>query len=202
MLYKKFTLLAIMTLLLFSCVSGGEQKEPKSTEQLQNEGRMLDSILTNFMEKNFDFKKLENLSDVESHEESHTVEGPDGGTAEISIKSKTVLDGTKKVYNFNFEATFDNYSYEGLTFNSGSLNFSAEASLTVDEEGEETPTGISMALDGEIEYSGTASGSAELKLASTLAYDSDSSIPSSEEEEQFLIIDGTEVDTTDFQFFN
>lgn len=201
MLFRKLALLSLLSLLLFACVSG-EKKEPKTVEQLNEEGQLLGRMLTYFMDNNFDFQKIEDLAALEHHEESYSVDGPDGGSAKIVIKSKTRVEDKIKLYNFDFEVTFKDYSYEGLTLKSGSCNFTAVLNITFDEEGKENLTALSMALLGEVEYRGTASGSAELKLASKLTYDSNSALPSSEEEDYFLIIDGTEVDTKDIEFFN
>lgn len=202
MYYKKLTLLAIVTLLFFSCLSNGQPQSDKSREQLDYETGLLGEFIVNFFAdySPFDDEDFGQLMLQKSTSESYTVRGPQGGKALIEMKTESVPDLPNWNFTLDFTTVFKNYNYKGLVINSSDTVILVDFNMLIEDGGDNVSGVIELTFSGTLEYSGEATGTARFKLVAV--GNSLDNFKSGETKELYFSIDGIEMDTEGLDIFN
>lgn len=203
MSYKKLTLLVLVTILLFSCASGGQPIGDKTIEQLDYEAELFAGFLGSFFDhySPFEDEELGPRMMKKSTSSTYTTRGPQGGKAVIKLKTRSVPDLPNWNFNMDFSTLFKNYNYKGLIVNSkdAKILIDMDMILTGDDSDEINGT-FKLLFSGTFHYSGEATGTARFKLVAEA--DMSENFDDVEPSELYFSIDGIEMDTEEFDLFD
>lgn len=202
MIYRQLSLLAIVTILLFSCVSGEQPIGDKTQEQLDYEAGLIGDFIANFFDEYSPFED-ENFGQLmlqKSTSDKYTVRGPQGGKAIVEMKTQSIPDLPNWNFDMDFTTIFKNYNHKGLIINSKDTQILVELDMLIQDGGDDVSGVIELTFSGTFHYSGEATGTARFKLVAEGS--TADNFEDAKTKELHFSIDGIEMDTDNVDIFN